>query len=151
MTRNKLSIGLLVLMVSSVTVAHADAKNFKCPQPSEIQSTDFTSPSIWIAPPVAHSLADTVGVGLGGKQVKEFLGAEAAEVNHKKGWVCVYRSKGGQSVHEYQAKIKEIVATNKYLRKYLEKVNKAFADAEPYLSNYPQDEAIGFVGYQAAK
>ncbi len=138
-----------ILLIATTSVAYAAADNFNCPQPAQIQSTDFTAPSIWIAPPVAHSFPNTVGVGLGGKEVKEFIGAEAAEVNHKKGWVCVYKSQGGVSVHEYQAKIRQIASSNPYLRKYLAKVNKAFDDAEPYLKKYPQDSAIGFIGYQS--
>ncbi len=140
-------MGLSVLMIA--TTVHAAADNFNCPQPSQIQSTDFTAPSVWIAPPVAHSAPHEVGAGLGGRKVKEFIGAEAAEVNHKQGWVCVYKSEGGISVHEYQARIRQIAESNHYLRKYLAKVNKAFNDAEPYLKKYPQDEAIGFVGYQS--
>lgn len=142
-------ISLLVLMLATTSSVFAGRDDFNCPQPSEIQSTDFTAPSIWIAPPVAHSLQGEVGAGLGGKEVKEFLGSEAAEVHHRKGWVCVYRSQGGVSVHEYQSKIRQIVESNPYLKKYLAKVNKAFDDAEPYLKKFPQDSAIGFVGYAA--
>jgi len=151
--RNKLAqcISFLVLIASMTSYSVAGRNDFSCPQPSEIQSTDFTAPSIWIAPPVAHSLQGEVGAGLGGKEVKEFLGSEEAEVHHKKGWVCVYRSEGGVSVHEYQSKIRQIVESNPYLKKYLAKVNKAFDDAEPYLKKFPQDSAIGFVGYAAEK
>lgn len=80
----KSAISLLTIAMTLVPAAHATNNNFNCPQPFEIQSTDFTAPSIWIAPPVAHSAKGEVGVGLGGKEVKEFLGAEAAMVNHKK-------------------------------------------------------------------
>lgn len=145
---NKL-IGLSALMLATISTGYASKNNYTCPQPSEIQSTDFTAPSIWLAPPVAHSLPGQVGAGLGGKKVKELLGIEEAEVHHKKGWVCVYSSEGGVSVNEYQMTIKNIVDSNPYLKKYLDKVNKAFNDAEPYLKNYPKDSAIGFVGYQA--
>ena len=140
----------LLALVCLVTLSniHAAAQNFTCPQPQEIQSTDFTAPSIWTAPPVAHSVDGMVGVGLGGKEVKEFLGAEAATVNHKAGWVCVYRSQGGLSVNEYESKIREIVGSNTFLKKYLAKVNKSFEDAQPYLKNYPKETPLGFIGYQ---
>lgn len=144
-----LLIGISAVILATISTAYAGKNNFNCPEPSEIQSTDFTAPSIWLAPPVAHSLPGQVGAGLGGKKAKEFLGAEEAMVNHKKGWVCVYNSEGGVSVNEYQATIRRIVESNPYLKKYLGKVNKAFDDAEPYLKNYPKDSAIGFVGYQA--
>ena len=139
------------LLLATGSTAYAANTNFNCPQPAQIQSTDFTAPSIWTAPPVAHSAPNTVGVGLGGKQVKEFLGAEAALVGHQKGWVCVYRSEGGVSTNEYQMKIRQIVESNPYLKKYLGKVNKEFENAEPYLKKYPQDTALGFIGYQKAK
>ena len=139
---------MFLLIAAVASTAYAGENNFNCPQPSEIQSTNFTAPSIWVAPPVAHSVPDMVGVGLGGKTAKEFLGAEATNINNKPGWVCVYKSKGGVSVNEYQSKIKQLVESNHYLNKYLEKVNKAFDDAEPYLKKYPQDSALGFVGYQ---
>jgi hypothetical protein len=135
-------------MLALIAISTAYAENFTCPQPSEIQSTDFTAPSIWVAPPVTHSVPNTVGVGLGGKVVKELLGIEKAEINHKPGWVCVYRSEGGISTFEYQFKIREIVMSNRYLKKYIKKVDKAFADAEPYLRNYPRNTPVGFVGYQ---
>lgn len=141
-------LGISVLMTATFSTAYAVENNFHCPQPSEIQSTDFTAPSIWVAPPVHHSVPKQVGVGLGGKEVKEFIGAEAAEVNHKQGWVCVYRSSGGISVHEYQAKIKQIAESNRFLKKYLKDINREFENAEPYLKKYPQDAVIGFVGYQ---
>ncbi len=55
-------IKLSVLMIAMVSTAYATADNFNCPQPNEIQSTDFTSPSIWVAPPVAHAAPGTVVV-----------------------------------------------------------------------------------------
>lgn len=145
-------IKLSVLMVATGSTAFAttNANNFNCPQPAEIQSTNFTAPSIWVAPPVAHSVPGMVGVGLGGKTVKEFIGAEPAKVNNKQGWVCVYKSKGGLSPLEYQTKIRQLVESNPFLIKYFAKVNEAFANAEPYLNKYPQNSAIGFVGYQEA-
>jgi hypothetical protein len=146
-TLNQL-IGISVLLAAMSSTAFAAATNFKCPSPAQIQSTDFTAPSIWTAPPVPHSAPDTAGVGLGGKVVKEFIGAEAAEVNHKKGWVCVYKSEGGVSVNEYESKIRQMAESNQYLKKYLAKVNKAYEDAEPYLKNYPKDQPLGFIGYQ---
>jgi hypothetical protein len=145
--KNKL-IGLSVAVIAMATTPLALASNFACPKPAEIQSTDFTAPTIWIGPPMAHSAPNAVGVGLGGKQVKEFVGAQAAQIKHKKGWVCVYKSAGGLSVHEYQAKIRHLAESNPYLKKYLARVNEEFANAEPYLKNYPQDEPLGFVGYQ---
>jgi len=140
-------VALTLLFTASIT-AYAANNNFTCPTPAEIQSTDFTAPSIWLAPPMPHSVPGQVGVGLGGKTVKEYLGVEAATVSNKKGWVCVYKSEGGDSTRDLEAKIREIVGSNKYLSKYLEKVNKIFEDAEPYLKRYPQDEPVGFVGYQ---
>lgn len=122
--------------------------SYNCPTPEEIQSTDFTSPSIWLGPPVLHSMPNQVGVGLGGKAAKQFLGAQKAQVNHKPGWVCVYRSEGGTTVSDYQITIRNIVAKNKFLYKYLAKLDKAYKEAAPYLQYYPKDEPIGFVGYQ---
>ncbi|OAI49449.1 hypothetical protein AYO45_02475 [Gammaproteobacteria bacterium SCGC AG-212-F23] len=139
-------IGLVIL--STVTTAFAAGDNFPCPQPSEIQSTDFTAPSIWTAPPMAHSAPGTVGLGLGGKEVKEFLGSEAATVNHQHGWVCVYRSNGGLTVGEYESKMRQVVESTGYLRKYLDRLNKAFENAEPYLKRFPRNIPLGFVGYQ---
>ena len=143
-------IKLSALMVATVSTAYA-ANNFNCPTPAEIQSTDFTSPSIWIAPPIAHSAPAVMGVGLGGKEVKEFIGVEAAVVNHKRGWVCIYKSQGGLSVSEYQAKIRQIIESNRYLRKYLLKTNQELMNAQPYLTKYSKDSVIGFVGYQQGK
>ncbi len=88
------------------------------------------------------------GVGLGGKEVKELIGAEAAKVNNKAGWVCVYKSQGGLSVNEYEGKIREIIGTTSYLQRYVDKMNRFFDNAEPYLRKYPRNAAIGFVGYQ---
>jgi hypothetical protein len=142
-------LGLSVLAIASSSTAYAAATNFNCPLPAQIQPTDFTAPTVWIAPPVPHSAKDSVGVGLGGSKVKEFIGSEAAEVNHKKGWVCVYKSADGYSVNEYQSKIRQLAISNPYLKKYLAKVDKAYEDAEPYLKNYPKDIPLGVVGYQA--
>ena len=136
------TIGLSMLL--GITSAYA----FNCPAPKEIQSTDFTAPSIWIAPPVAGSVPEQVGVGLGGHHAVKLLGVEKAQINHHEGWICVYTSKGGTAANDYQNKIKHIVAGNKYLSKYLSKVDKAFEDAEPYLKNYPKDEPLGVIGYQ---
>jgi len=141
-------IRLSFLMLTTTTTAFAATTNFKCPQPVEIQSTDFTAPSIWTAPPVANSAPGVIGIGLGGKEVREFLGAESTTVNHRRGWVCIYQSQGGVSVHEYEAKIKQIVESNHYLRKHFAKVSEAFDQAEPYLNKYPMDTAVGFIGYQ---
>ncbi len=142
---------ILIASLIAASTAHAAKNNFNCPQPNEIQSTDFTAPSIWTAPGVPHAVEGSYGIGLGGKVVKEFLGAEEAQVNHRKGWVCVYKSEGGVSVNEYEAKIRQIVGSTSYLKKYLAKVNNALDNAEPYLKNYPQDMPLGFVGYQAAE
>ena len=141
-------ISLSILMLTTLSTAYAVEGNFNCPQPAEIQSTDFTAPSIWTAPPVSHSASGVIGVGLGGKIVKEFIGSQAADVNNKKGWVCVYKTEGGLSVREYQSKILNIQANNRYLRKYFDKMNKEFENAEPYLKKFPQDIPLGFVGYQ---
>src|SRR3990167_3480335 len=140
-------IKLSALMVATLSTAYATANNFNCPSSAEIQSTDFTAPSIWVAPPVAHSAPGVVGVGLGGKEAKELIGTEVAMVNHKPGWVCVYRSQGGLSVLEYQYKIKQVVESHPFLRKYLVKTNKIVERGEPYLKKYLQHPAIGFVGY----
>lgn len=121
--------------------------NFTCPASEEINSTDFTAPSIWIAPPVAHSQPGQVGVGLGGKRVGKLLGVESARVGGHDGWVCVYKSEGGTTVRTYEKKIRKLLVENKFLIKYLETANKAFDQAEPYLKHYTQDE-LGFVGYQ---
>ncbi len=137
----------LAMLVFGASASYAN-NNFTCPSPEEIQSTNFTVPSIWVAPPVAHSEPGQVGVGLGGTEVKKLLGVEKAKVNGKDGWVCVYKSKGGTAIADYQTKIRGIVAGNKFLIKYLEKLNKAFDDAEPYLKHYPKDEPIGFIGYE---
>lgn len=59
----------------------------------------------------------------------------------------MYRTQGGISVNEYQARVLSIVKTNQYLKKYLKNVNKAFEEAEPYLKKYPKESPIGFVGY----
>jgi hypothetical protein len=141
---------LILLSIASLSTVHAAEDNFNCPQPSQIQSTNFTSPSIWTAPPVAHSAPGTVGVGLGGTHVKELLGAQPAKVNNRNGWVCVYKSEGGLSVNEYQAKIRKVIGTTSYLQRYVDKMNKFFDGAEPYLKKYPKDQALGFVGYQKA-
>lgn len=139
---------ICVTTLLSATTLSYGMNNFTCPSPEEIQSTDFTAPSIWVAPPVAHSVPNQVGVGLGGNVAKKLLGTEKAMVNHKEGWVCVYLSEGGVTVNDYKAKIRSIVSENKFLTKYLNKVNKAFEEAEPYLKNYPKDKPIGFIGYQ---
>lgn len=149
----------MILMVATILAfnygtAMAAKTNLVCPEPSQIKSTDFTSPSIWVAPPVSHAVEGSSGVGLGGKQVKEFLGAEAAQVNHHPGWVCVYRSEGGLSVTEYRNKIREIIQSTDYFKKWSDKVNKkidkVFEESEPYISKYPQNTALGFIGYQQA-
>ena len=62
---NFIPVALLALGISSACFANAGS--FTCPEPSEIQSTDFSVPSIWIAPPMPHSVKDVVGVGMGGK------------------------------------------------------------------------------------
>lgn len=141
-------IYLSLLLLATISSAYAVDKNFDCPAPSDIQSTDFTSPSIWVAPAVHHAAKGTVGIGLGGKQVLQFLGAEAAEVNHQKGWICVYTSQGGVSVNDYEKKILDTVSDTPYLRKYFDRVNDELQKAEPYLKNYPKDVPLGFVGYQ---
>ena len=150
--RNKINklVGLVILTIATVSTVYASATNFTCPQPSEITSTDFTAPSIWVAPPVAHSISGMVGVGLGGKEVKEFIGAQEAVVNHKQGWICIYHAKGGFSILELQAKIKQVTETNQFLKKYSARVNQLSDKAQPFLKNYPQDTVIGFVGYQKA-
>jgi hypothetical protein len=135
-----------LLLTTSFSFAYAD--NYPCPAPTEIQSTDFTAPSIWIAPPIVHSKPGQVGVGLGGKKVKRLLGVENIRISGRPGWACVYKTEGGISVFDYETRIRGIVAGNKFLLKYLEKVNKAFENAEPYLKNYPKDQPIGFVGYE---
>lgn len=140
-------IQLSALLVTSLSTAYA-ANNFNCPAPAEITSTDFTAPSIWVAPPVAHSVPGLVGVGLGGKEVKELIGVEVAFVNHKQGWVCVYKSQGGLSPIEYQSKIKKMMESQQLLRKHLAGTLKEFQREEPYLSKYAQYSSIGFVGYQ---
>ena len=145
--KNILQLAGLIALSASAT-AYSATTNFTCPQPSEIQSTDFTAPSIWVAPPMPHAAKGVVGVGLGGKEAKELLGIESANVNHKKGWVCVYKSRGGLAPHEYESKIRQVLESNHYLKKYLADVNKSFDNAEPFLNNYPHDVSLGFVGYQ---
>ena len=145
--KNITKIACVSTLILSASASYA-AGNFNCPAPEVIQSTDFTSPSIWVAPPVAHSEPGQVGVGFGGKEVKKLLGVEKTKVNGKDGWVCIYKSKGGTTVSDYENKIRQIVKGNKFLVKYLEGVNKTFDQAEPYLVSYPKDEPIGFVGYQ---
>lgn len=147
MINKKISKVISLIMLLGISSAYA-MNNFTCPSPLEIQSTDFTAPSIWIAPPVAHSVPNKVGVGLGGKTAKKLLGVEKATINHKDGWVCVYQSEGGTAVNDYETKIRNIVSGNKFLIKYLDKINKVFENAEPYLKNYPKDEPLGFIGYQ---
>lgn len=150
MVINKKIISFIGIFISIflISPAMASCKNFNCPHPSQIESTDFTVPSIWVAPPVVHSLKDAVGIGLGGKEVKEFLGAEEAIVNHKNGWVCIYKSAGGISVQAYRAKILSMVESNRYLKKYQQKITRSFDEIESYLIQYPVNEEIGFIGYQ---
>lgn len=142
----------LLFLAASISTAQAAVVtgNFICPEPYEVQSTDFTTPSIWVAPPVAHSAHGQVGVGLGGGKALKLIGAQEAEVKHKKGWVCVYDAET-DSINFYETKIKQLADSNKYLRKYLKKVKEEFKNAEPFLKDYPQDRPLGFIGYQKAE
>lgn len=148
MIKKYTKLAMTVLIAATVSSAYAAEKNFVCPEPFEIQSTDFTTPSIWVAPPVANSVHGQVGVGLGGGKAVKFIRAVEAEVNHKKGWVCVYDAENN-SIHYYQSKITQLADSNKYLRKYLKKVKQEFKNAEPYLKDFDQDKPLGFVGYQS--
>ncbi|GEM_PF-5772554 len=141
-------ISLSLLALATFSSAYAADKNFDCPQPSEIQSTDFTAPSIWTAPAVKHAAKGTVGVGLGGSKAVEFLGAEEAEVNHQKGWVCVYLSDGDKSINYFEKNIISTVSNTPYLVRYSDHVKEELQKAEPYLKNYPHDKPLGFIGYQ---
>lgn len=141
------SIGISALAIVLSSAAFAD--NFVCPQPNEIQSTNFTQPSIWVAPAVAHAALGTVGVGLGGDQATALIGVEPARVSNKNGWICVYTSQGGVSVNEYESKIRNIIGTTPYLKRYVDKMNEFFNNAEPYLKKYPKNDPIGFIGYQS--
>lgn len=145
MMKKVLSLALITLASTSF----AAEKNFHCPQPTEIQSTHFTAPSIWVAPAMPHAAKGTVGVGLGGNEVGAFIGAESARIGNKPGWVCVYYSKGGMSVNDYQTTILKHAATIPYLRQYLARINQEFENAEPYLKKYPKTEPLGVIGYQA--
>lgn len=148
---SKKLLGLSLLMLASSTFAAND--NFKCPHPNEINSTDFTAPSIWTAPAVAGAAPDTVGLGLGGKRVKLFLGATAARLGDKDGWVCVYSTEGGLSVNEYEARINQEVHSMKfdYLKKYSKRINEQFKKLYPFLEDYDDGKTpLGFIGYQAA-
>jgi len=130
------------LAISVVSVSSAFAA-YNCPAPEEIQATDFTVPSIWIAPPVAQSLIGRVGVGFGGKKATKLLGVEPIQ----DGWVCVYKSKDGSAISELQTKIRGLIAGNKFLIRYLNDVNDAFEKAQPFLKPYMQHGSVGFVGY----
>jgi len=135
-------------MLIAVSTSSYAANTFTCPSPQEIQSTDFTAPSIWIAPPVVHSVPNQAGIGLGGKVAKKLLGVEKARINGREGWICVYQSEGGTAANDYQAKVREVVSGNKFLAKYLDKVNEAIEKTQPYLENYPKDQPLGVIGYQ---
>ena len=141
-------IPLLLLSLGVSSACLADASNFACPAPGEIQSTDFSVPSIWIAPPMPHSVKDVVGVGLGGKNAKQLLGVEAYKVNHKPGWVCVYESEGGTSFDEYRSKLINVANSNHYLKRYVADITAAFEHAEPFLEKYSKDKRLGFIAYQ---
>jgi hypothetical protein len=145
--KNIYKIILLATTFAAASASYAKT-NLTCPDPVEIQSTDFTSPSIWIAPPVKYAVPDQNGMGLGGTTPKELVGTERIKIKGKDGWACVYRSEGGIAPHDYENKIRNIVVNNKFLLKYLNKVNKAFDKSERFLKHYPQDMSLGFVGYQ---
>jgi hypothetical protein len=147
---SKKIIAITLLTLATMSSAYAAGQAFTCPKPNEIQSTDFTSPSIWVTPGVQGAAEGTVGVGLGGKKVQRFIGAEAAEVNHQQGWVCVYETQGGMSVDEYRNHILKTFHGNDYLRKYYSRVNDEIEKGYTYLKDFPHDSPIGFVGFQAA-
>ncbi|MHB1947168.1 MAG: hypothetical protein ACYCQI_03535 [Gammaproteobacteria bacterium] len=150
MSIKRMFIASALLVFSTISVSYAAEKHFNCPDPSSIQVHDFTVPAIWVAPPVPHSAPGEVGAGLGGKAVKEFVGAEAATIDHRPGWVCIYKTEGS-SIREYQAKILNLAKSNKFLQKYIDKVQEEFDRAEPYLAKYPSGSPLGFVGYVREK
>src|SRR5262249_39692488 len=118
MIDKKMAKIISLTMLLGISTSSYAINTFTCPSPQEIQSTDFTAPSIWIAPPVVHSVPNQPGVGLGGKIAKKLLGVEKATINNKAGWICVYLSEGGTAVNDYQSKIRDIISGNKYLVKY---------------------------------
>lgn len=155
-------IGLSMLIAATSTYAVGTTNNFNCPDVKAIQAIDFSVPSnptptwlsVWIAPPVAHSLKGQVGAGFGGSKAVQWVGAEAAQVGHKDGWICVYISESGIAPREIEKKIRDTALGNHYLKKYVEKIDKAYADADPYLSKYEKlypNKQFGFVGYQGKK
>lgn len=140
-------VALSVLLTAST--AFAAEKNFVCPEPYEIQVTDFTKPNVWVAQPVAHSVPGQLGVGLGGGKPVSFIKAKEAEVNHKKGWVCVYKAEN-DSIHYYQTKMLQFAESNSILRKkYKARMLEEFRNAEPYLKDFSMEEPLGFVGFQS--
>lgn len=141
-------IKMLGLASALLSVSAFANNNFNCPASEEIQSTNFTEPSIWIAPPMAHSAPDVVGVGFGGKTAGKLIGVEKTKINGGDGWVCVYKSKGATTLGSYYAKIKKILVNNKFLIKYIDGLNEAFDNVQPFLKHYPKNEELGFVGYK---
>lgn len=141
-----ITLSLIILGASAASIANAG--NFSCPQPNEIQSTDFSVPSIWVAPAMPRSARDVLGLGLGGKEAKKLLGIEPYDINGKPGWVCIYESKGGTSFNEYRRKLTQAANSSHYLKRYVSKVTATFDGAEPFLKNYLTDKPLGFIGYQ---
>lgn len=152
MLKKILALGLLML----ASTAFAAKNDFPCPLPSEIQSTQFTMPSVWVAPAMPHAAKDSVGVGLGGKRAIALLGSEKARIGGENGWVCVYTTEGifYNSVDSYQKLILQKASSIPYTRKYLGKINEAFEKAEPYLKDYRHKDKdgneipLGVIGYK---
>lgn len=145
------SLLLLTALTVCTTTSFAENEDFTCPQPNEIQSTNFSTPSIWVGPPMPHALPEKVGVGLGGERPTKLLGVkEYDNVGGSPGWICMYSSEGGVAYNAYRSKLIDVAKSNRYLEKYVEKITKEFENGAPYLEGYPQDQDLGFVGYQKA-
>jgi hypothetical protein len=134
-TLKPIAIASLALSLASPLHALAQPANFACPAASSITALALPFPppfnlAFWFAPQVPGS--DSMGNGLGGSSVGNFIGASPATVNGKPGWMCYY----GSSAHAYGSEL----ANN---------LDKLPANVRGLAGSVSNNTGVGMVAYQA--